>query len=103
MTSNKHACEVSNNRSIRPYKTLRSKGKKCSRSLQTIVAIGFLRRYGDLHALACPTGRGLSDQHPALWSPYDTTKHLFYDDFASNWPEIMDFVFIGDCFLSATK
>lgn len=93
MTLNKHATEVFSNRSIGPYKTLRSEGQNGRPSLQTIVANGFLRRYGDLHALACSTGRGSSDDHPLLWLPCYTTKHLIYDAYLSNWSEIMDLVY----------
>ena len=55
-------------------------GAKASRkgklTVQSIVALVFLKRYGELNGMSCPTGRGSIEDNPIHWLPSDTTRRV---------------------------
>ena len=68
----------------------RRKVRKGKTSLQTKVVLMFLKRYSEVHCLACPTGRGSQHNQPVMLLPAQTTKQVVYDNYKQEWEHLFD-------------
>ena len=64
-------------------------------SLQSVVATAFLGRFGQLHSMPCPTGRGSGDESCVRYLPSSTLPTEVYERYCDSWGDIMTAVMNG--------
>lgn len=84
---NRHGVEVSTT-SPSVYSTNAGSNRIGLLSVQSWTVTLFLRRYGSLHSLSCPTGRGSTDESPISWLASDTTRTNVYEAYKMDWDTI---------------
>ena len=57
-------------------------------SPQSVIAIAFLKRFGDLNAMPCPTGRGSTDESAVRYLPSSMTVDDVYKNYEEQWETI---------------
>ncbi|KAI0559432.1 hypothetical protein FGB62_152g00 [Gracilaria domingensis] len=73
-TIRQFALEVSTATEYKWKENEHSKGRKGRLYLQSLVALAFLRRYAQVNAFCCSTGRGSSTERPIQWLPNDVRR-----------------------------
>lgn len=63
--------------------------RKGKLTVQSIVALAFLKRYGELNGMSCPTGRGSTEDNPIYWLPNDTTREGVFETYCTEWLSIL--------------
>eukprot|EP00171_Calliarthron_tuberculosum_P002461 IDg2461t1 len=87
-TLQRHAHEVACSNSIDQYKTGKGKWNKGKSSVQTQVAIGFLRRYSELNGLPCPRGRVFNYMEPVRILPSGIARKHVYEAYEKSWADL---------------
>jgi len=64
--------------------------RKGKLTVQSIVVLAFLKRYGELNAMSCPTGRGSTEDEPIHWLPSETTRSSVYEIYRTEWGGILE-------------
>lgn len=55
---------------------------------QTLIALAFLNRYGELNSMPCPTGRGSTDETAVRYLSHTVTVTDVYEEYRRRWPVI---------------
>lgn len=58
-------------------------------TVQSIVAIDFLKYYGELNSISCPTRRGSTEDESIHWLPIHTTRAHVHKNYRSEWEPIL--------------
>ncbi len=87
-TLQRHASEVSSKMAVYLYATKRFKGKTGKMSIQTTIALAFLKRYSELHGLPCPRGRIFSDEEIRRYLPSGISKSVVFQKYQEQWSSL---------------
>ena len=88
-TLQRHAAEVASLMRINQYETDRAKGRTGKLSVQTNIVVAFLKRYGMLHGLPCPIGRGKAEGNAVRLLCNGTKKNEVYEQYLFLWDELL--------------
>lgn len=80
-TVKEYVSEVVKEAAFKGHCTKTCNRRKGKLSVQSVIAFLFLERYGELHAMACPSGRGSAEDRPVLLLPSSTTRTTVYGSY----------------------
>lgn len=84
----KYAAEVAKARTLELMDPEKRGNRKGQLSQQSIIALAFLVRYGEMNAMPCPTGRGSTDETVVQYLPSSTTINEVYTEYMTQWHSI---------------
>lgn len=87
---NRRARYIASNLFISSYQTDRDKGRTGKTSFQTKIAVGFLKRYAELHGFPCPRGRLYNDSESVRYSPSGISRKTAYAQYTAGWEILRD-------------